>query len=85
MELELETDLMKELELDFIFLRIRIGTRFPVLYTCESLNFNLDIVLGNKRKKAWLEPEVNQQFQSMLVKTRLESGLIFRNETEIYY
>jgi hypothetical protein len=52
MELELETDLMKELELDFIFLRIRIGTRFPVLYTCESLNFNLDIVLGNKRKKA---------------------------------
>ncbi len=32
LELELETDLMKELELDFIFLGIRLGTRFPVLY-----------------------------------------------------
>jgi hypothetical protein len=52
MELELETNLMKELEPDFIFLKIRLGTRFPVLYTCETLNFNLDILFRNKRKKA---------------------------------
>jgi len=51
MELELETDLMKELELDFIFLRSTLGTRFPVLYTCKTLNFNLDILFRNKRKK----------------------------------
>jgi hypothetical protein len=43
---------MKELELDFIFLGIRLGTRFPVLYSCETLNFNPGILFRNKRKKA---------------------------------